>query len=590
MDKAQEAGIKKDQEEKEQRHQHKHHQRNLSSQQHRNRRRSQEGLSRSSTAKFRALNNLRPHLPHLNIPVIEFPNQGSGTFSEFNQDAPIWARQPFKYLYYAYFGLSVGLVYLPWWSVCSIIPSKRGRRSWTWKKATMVKLYRHGTKLTFRTHTNLGRDLSREVPHSETLRCKFVWVDPLTKGEGSGVDGDIRGELLRAMKLQGIEAERTCGFWYGETDRDGGVGHRAAEDEKVIYHLHGGAYWIGTAHESDVTSAVNTEVLRFLSELYASKEPKTSRSSKAGKCSRTFSLDYRLCIPGKPQMGSYPAALLDAVAGYVYLVRSCGFKPENVVVAGDSAGGNLAIALCRYLRDEKVEAMPGSMLLMSPWADVSRSHSGPVGAPNLNSSAHKNRGCDIISPCLAFRNTAVSAFLGELPAREAYVNPYLSSISLQLPPHRGGVGPNWGFEGFPKKIYITSGSAEVSHDQHVTLAHRMAAGTRRGKPRYQGNRLSEGQDIHELSARFTYPRPRDLKLSLLEVLDRDSGSSAPASELEKEELGEEREVVLDEVKDAIHDYLLFGWFEPERSDTWRRIARWIDGAEREGEEGERVEL
>lgn len=39
---------------------------------------------------------------------------------------------------------------------------------------------------------------------------------------------------------------------------------------------------------------------------------------------------------------------------------------------------------------------------------------------------------------------------------------------------------------------------------------------------------------------------------------------------------EDREVVLDEVKDAVHDYLLFKWFEPERSSTWRRIAEWID--------------
>lgn len=40
--------------------------------------------------------------------------------------------------------------------------------------------------------------------------------------------------------------------------------------------------------------------------------------------------------------------------------------------------------------------------------------------------------------------------------------------------------------------------------------------------------------------------------------------------------GEERSVVLDECTDAVHDYLLFEWCEPERDRTWRRIARWID--------------
>ena len=377
----------------------------------------------------------------------------------------------------------------------------------------------------------------------------------------------------------------------------------------------------------------------------------------AGRLQRSFSLDYRLCVPGKPKAGSYPAALLDALAGYLYLVRVCGFDPDRIVIAGDSAGGNLALALCRYLRDEEVERMPGALLLLSPWADVSRSHSGPTGAPNLMSSVYMNKNSDIISPSLAFRNTAVSAFLGNLAARETYRNPYLSSISLQLAPEKGGKPPHWGFEGFPKHIYITSGSAEISHDQHLTLAHRLAAGTKRGRPRYSGDKLSEDLDAVGLAARFDYPRPKDMSFVQSAVstplsewrtimsdegesegspavelpvkveggeartakvnVEQTSGTGAPtitvsaaepdrdkegaeegkggrgslgsgsgsgsrtesraAVQVEEESEREDREVVLDEVRDAIHDYLLFNWFEPERSQTWRRIAAWMDG-------------
>ncbi|KAN0065628.1 hypothetical protein ACQY0O_000757 [Thecaphora frezii] len=510
-------------------------------------------------------------LPHFQIPVKDFPLQGNGKDSEFDQACPVWARQPYKYLYFAYFGLSVGFYYLPAWSLASTFKSKRGRKDWSWKRAMMVKLFRHGTKLTFRTHTNLGRDLTKEVPHSKTVKSKFMWVDKLD-------DADIRGELSRAMSIQGIKAVRTCGFWYGESG-DGGVGQRAAPGEKVMYHLHGGAYWIGTAHESDVTAAVNTQALRYMHEIYESRkyadmspassscsaaseksrdsgddggrsrssspstpasDPKAGKKgskastkddsdpvAKSGKLLRAFSLDYRLCVPGKPQAGSYPAALLDALAGYRYLIDTCGFHPDDVIVAGDSAGGNLAIALCRYLRDEKVMPMPGSLLLMSPWADCSRSHSGPTGAPNTMSTAYRNIKSDIISPCMAFRNTAVSAFLGELPARETYRNPYLSSISLQLPPHRGGKGPFWGFEGFPKRVYITTGSAEISYDQHLTLAHRLAAGTMAGRPIYTGDKLSEGEDPAKLAGRYDYPRPRGLKISLSSAT---TPGSTPGSE------------------------------------------------------------
>ncbi len=609
------------------------------------------------------------------IPIKEFPLQGSGRESEFNQECPIWARQPYKYLYFTYFGLSVGFYYLPRWALSSMVPSHRGRRDWSWKKATMVKLYRHGTQLTFRTRTSLGRDLQKEVPHSKTVRCKFTWVEPVA-------DDDVRGELRRAMLAQKVDPQRTCGFWYGdvpeharhckrrrngsanqsseETPNSGtaaqeqgdpmqestaslggasqrtaqsdlccGVGRPAEPGEKVLYHLHGGAYWIGTAHEKDVTAAVNTESLRYMAEIYKKREAeqkKKSNSSGAstspgsesqsgasasafdGKLLRSFSLDYRLCVPGRPRSGSYPAALLDALSGYLYLVRDLGFDPENVIIAGDSAGGNLALALCRYLRDERgeVASMPGALLLMSPWVDISRSHSGPTRAPNLDSTVYTNQKSDIISSMLAFRNTAVSAFLGDLPARETYRNPYMSPVSLQLPLERGGSAPHYGFHGFPKRIYITSGSAEISYDQHLTLAHRLAAGTKKGRPVYAGDRLSAGCNAVEMAERRDRPRPKEM-LDVeqdaitntpldelhglhLQPLTSDDAAQKPqspaagdkkrfaASPPPEPEGKEERVVIFDEVKDAVHDYLLFKWFEPERSNTWRRVAKWIDEA------------
>lgn len=300
-------------------------------------------------------------LPKPVFPMVPFPGQGAGKSSEFAQEAPVWASQPYKLLYFIYFGLSVGLVFLPWFAFSSLFPSQRARPSWTWKRSTLVKLYRHGTRLTFRTHTSLSRDLSKEVPHSKTVRGKFVWVDALSEDL-------VRGDVRRMMNVQGLKLHRTCGFWYGERDGGNGVGQRALPNEKVVYHLHGGAYWIGTAHEKDVTAAVNVQVLKALSRIYNSRKSEASahpspnnapKSDKDGLCKRAFSLDYRLCVPGRPNVGSFPAPLVDALAGYRYLVRECHFEPKNIILAGDSAGGNLALAMCRYLRDEKIDDMPG---------------------------------------------------------------------------------------------------------------------------------------------------------------------------------------------------------------------------------------
>ena len=47
------------------------------------------------------------------------------------------------------------------------------------------------------------------------------------------------------------------------------------------------------------------------------------------------------------------AALIDALAGYNYLVNTVGFHPTRIILEGDSAGGNLALALTRYLLEHR---------------------------------------------------------------------------------------------------------------------------------------------------------------------------------------------------------------------------------------------
>ncbi|MFJ6409472.1 alpha/beta hydrolase [Streptomyces hydrogenans] len=121
-------------------------------------------------------------------------------------------------------------------------------------------------------------------------------------------------------------------------------GPPAAGPRPVLVYLHGGGFVLGTLDGVD-------EVCRAIA----------ARSGWA-----VFSLEYRLA-PENP----YPAALDDCFDAFFWLRRAAsvlGIDPEAIAVGGDSAGGNLAAALCLKLRDLGL-AQPVSQVLVYPAVD-----------------------------------------------------------------------------------------------------------------------------------------------------------------------------------------------------------------------------
>jgi acetyl esterase/lipase len=110
---------------------------------------------------------------------------------------------------------------------------------------------------------------------------------------------------------------------------------------QCILYLHGGAY-----------VAMSASTHRAI----------TSRLATWSNAS-LFALDYRLA-PEFP----FPAALEDALAAWRAL-NAAGAKPSRMLLAGDSAGGGLALALLLALR-EAGESLPVAAVLFSPWTDL----------------------------------------------------------------------------------------------------------------------------------------------------------------------------------------------------------------------------
>ena len=129
----------------------------------------------------------------------------------------------------------------------------------------------------------------------------------------------------------------------------GGVGvvnveAAGADQSKVIFYLHGGAYAIGTAASS----------VGLASDL----------ARRVG--ARLVTVDYRLA-PEHP----HPAAIDDAVAAYRGLLDS-GVAASAIAIAGESAGAGLAAATLIALNHAGLP-QPTGAVLMSPWADLTLS-------------------------------------------------------------------------------------------------------------------------------------------------------------------------------------------------------------------------
>ncbi|KAG2345596.1 alpha/beta-hydrolase [Suillus weaverae] len=351
-------------------------------------------------------------------------------------------HQPLKGLYLCYQLISTIFIRVPIWSLRYSLPSKRPRSTWSWGHAMLMRLVRHVTHISSFTGPIFPQPDHRALAPTE--EAEGVWVE----GAPSKL---IKDELKILASVSEVAPERIPGYWYGRSEAPPKPTQPPQPGEKVFYFFHAGGFTHVSAHPQDFSASIT----RSLVDLDKSVP-------------RAFALEYRLSSTHPfPKRFPFPAALLDCLSGYNYLVEEIGYAPSDIILVGASAGGNLALALCRYLVEHKsllnaeFPAPPGNLLLLSPWVDVGNSHDWPGSSSltfNMDFLGNLNTRSMLYSK---------QAFLGPYGFGFATLNRYISPASLHPSVHAH-------FQGFPR-TFIAVGTADRFLDQIRTLRRKMVS-------------------------------------------------------------------------------------------------------------------
>jgi acetyl esterase/lipase len=189
-----------------------------------------------------------------------------------------------------------------------------------------------------------------------------------------------------------------------------------ADTGKALLYHHGGGYAFGSA---------------------LSHRHLVSRiASAAGVVA--YNMDYALA-PENP----YPAALDDATNAWQFVVDE-GFSPDDIVVGGESAGGNLTLALVLKLRQRGL-ALPTGVYLLSPWLD-------------LTQSGESYDVCAARDPMVSrdVLQGLADSYCGSAPPANPLISPLFAELA-GLPP-----------------MFVQAGSDEVLLGDSTRLSHRFA--------------------------------------------------------------------------------------------------------------------
>ncbi|KZT01224.1 alpha/beta-hydrolase [Laetiporus sulphureus 93-53] len=524
----------------------------------------------------------------------------------YQQQMP-FARQPLKAIYVVQ-RMFTTLLMVPFWVVFyAIIPRRyRPRESWSIKQIVAVNFTRRIYKVTELAGVTWGTRDPEETCDNRTLKeTRFEWVDPLPEDLRTGIVTDDQVPLKRVGVFvwpknsdQGIaHAEGSESALTTPTDIDA----TAIDVPLIGIFMHGGGYCHMSAHEKSPTSRIPRQLIK----------------NKA--FANIYAVEYRLL-----QHAPFPAAVQDAAAVYAHIVRQHqrrppstttdsqqsvsqspkGEEPEHsepvkvgdsadgvqhrqgeddlrrrvalasqnnqckVVLIGDSAGGNLVLALSRWIRDEGILPPPDGLLLLSPSCDPSHAFPDTPSSYVPRPHAKTDYLVDTPEPRALLQRT----FLGH-NSLETMHSPYVSPASQRV-----------------LSAFYGDAFAETVQDLTIERLNTMVRDHLRTMESAPATPVPvmpsavDGNGVERSPTSLASPliaSPRGL--SLFSEFPKTCIVLGDAERLEREVMklvgAMERDGVDVRtiwVKDGAHDVLMMGWWDERvRAKVWRDIGEWI---------------
>lgn len=327
---------------------------------------------------------------------------------------PLWSSQPFKALYTAYFLVKTP-VHLLLLSLVYIVRPLRPMPAWGLGRNVQAAMAR----MLFAFWSTI-RSQRPSYTAPEEAKERHVRVNPPPAACFTGV--------LAASGL--VKPAAVDAIWFPGPPSPSPSPDLARQKKNVVLHFPGGAFVLAFSHES-------------------SGRPIAEMLNKHFMADHSVWAQYRLS--GTPET-CFPAAIQDAVTFYQHVI-SLGVDPADIIISGDSAGGNVAIALARYLQsNQSVLPLPRGVAVFSPWIHVS-----PTAAEDYDQEPRSR--FDVLHSSVLQWGADVYRPRGWLPLEtetEAYISPLHHPFGLSVP------------------LYIQAGTAEGMHDSIRSFSEEMA--------------------------------------------------------------------------------------------------------------------
>lgn len=258
---------------------------------------------------------------------------------------------------------------------------------------------------------------------TKTKIFKFIWGNVIRRLYQSPIAmknyyNSVKHSPIKGYILEVKETEKKSKYIRLKKDNN-------VESKKVVYYMHGGTYLYGLNSMYKAFACVLCDLIDDLEVIL---------------------LDYSLAPDH-----TYPTQINEALDVWEELTKT--FQPADIMVSGDSAGGNLSLVLIHKLKKE-FNTAPGAAFFFSPWTDMTCS----------SESFYRNYTKDIIvggnvpltkEMVEEMKNSITYSFIGDADRTDPYISPVFADYSV-----------------FPKSLFFV-GDAEMLLDDTLTVVKKI---------------------------------------------------------------------------------------------------------------------